>query len=491
MPRPHRFRVHTGAAGGALFAACMATGAAAQTAAPAPLSIDECLAVALERSPTLRDARLALDISNSQVTEAWGNLFPTVEASATITRNLTADETLIPAIFIDPAASPDALVPVRFSGDNLWNMRVTLDQPLFEAQAFVGVGAAGRYKALQVENVRGRAQAVVTTVRLAYYSALLARENVRSTEESVRRVRQTLDETQALQRAGFASDYDVLRLEVELGNLEPNLQRARNAAAAAERELRLAMGLEAEAPLAIAGSLRDVDFTTPDANDAANAALLRTAGTVATDDADAARLLDTAARQRSELRRARLDAELAQAQLAAERATLFPTLSAFANYSLNAQENGGLDFFGESADQRTSNWQAGLRLELPIFRGGQDWSRVSQRRLALERSRTSTRDLEERAASDVRTRLADLLEARERVGAQRRALGQARRGFEIAAAEYRQGTGSQLQVTDAEVALRSSEFNYSQAVHDVLQAQAALDAAVGIVPLVDEIGAQP
>lgn len=455
------------------------------------MPIDRCLALALERSPALRDARLALEVSNSQVTEAWGNLFPTVEATATVTRNLTASEVFIPAILFDPMASPEEQIPVRFSADNLWNMTVTLDQPLFKAQAFVGVGAAGRFKSLQVENVRGMAQQVVTDVRHAYYSALLARENVRLTEESVRRVRQTLEETRALQRAGFASAYDVLRLEVELGNLEPNLQRSRNAFAVAERDLRLAMGLDVESVLAIAGSLVDVDFSAAGANDPANSALLRTAGTDATSDGDAPRLLEAAQRQRSELRRARLDTELAQAQLSAERATLFPTLSAFANYSLNAQEDGGLDFFGETANQRTTNWQAGLRLDLPIFRGGQDWSRVSQRRLTLERRRTSVHDLEERTASDVRTRLADLLEARERVGSQTRALGQAQRGFEIASAEYRQGTGSQLQVTDAEVALRQSEFNYAQAVHDVLRAQASLDAAVGVVPLVDQIGAQP
>jgi outer membrane protein TolC len=43
-----------------------------------------------------------------------------------------------------------------------------------------------------------------------------------------------------------------------------------------------------------------------------------------------------------------------------------------------------------------------------------------------------------------------------------------------------------LQVTDAELALRQSEFNYAQAVYDYLSAQAKLDLAIGRVPLVDD-----
>jgi outer membrane protein TolC len=43
-------------------------------------------------------------------------------------------------------------------------------------------------------------------------------------------------------------------------------------------------------------------------------------------------------------------------------------------------------------------------------------------------------------------------------------------------------------VTDAELALRQSEFNYAQAVYDYLTAQARLDLAMGRVPLVDDGG---
>ena len=63
---------------------------------------------------------------------------------------------------------------------------------------------------------------------------------------------------------------------------------------------------------------------------------------------------------------------------------------------------------------------------------------------------------------------------------QKRAREQAQRGYEIARAQYREGISSPLELTDAEVALRQSEFNYAQAVYDYLAARARLDEALGV-----------
>ena len=76
-------------------------------------------------------------------------------------------------------------------------------------------------------------------------------------------------------------------------------------------------------------------------------------------------------------------------------------------------------------------------------------------------------------------------EAHLRAVGQALAVRQARRGFDIASAQFSEGLGSQLELTDAEVALRQSEFNYAQAVFDYLVARAQFDEATGQVPLVD------
>jgi outer membrane protein TolC len=107
---------------------------------------------------------------------------------------------------------------------------------------------------------------------------------------------------------------------------------------------------------------------------------------------------------------------------------------------------------------------------------------VQQARATVRQNEARLERAELEARNQVRTLLDNVQEALQRAASQRRAVDQARRGFEIAGAEYRAGVGSQLQITDAEVALRESEFNYARAVYDYLVARSQLDLALGTAP---------
>ncbi|MDZ7779548.1 MAG: TolC family protein [Gemmatimonadota bacterium] len=122
---------------------------------------------------------------------------------------------------------------------------------------------------------------------------------------------------------------------------------------------------------------------------------------------------------------------------------------------------------------------------MPLFEGFSRDARVDQRRASLQQAETETEFATDQARSEVRTLVERAEEAYLRATGQRLAVRQAREGFEIASAQYREGIGSQLELTDAEVALRQSEFNYAEAVYDYLVARAELDQATGQVPLVD------
>jgi len=481
------FRIdHARAAAAALLAIPFSAVALQGQSVPSPTySLEDAIAVALEKNRDLREAQLVLRSSDQQVREAWGSLFPTVDGTFSYQRNLAVEEAFLPAIIFDPDAGPDELIPVRFGADNNWRASLSVSQPLFDAGAFVGVGTASRFQALQLETVRGRAQQIASEVRRAYYATLLAREDVRVTQESIDRTERTLEETRALNRAGLAAEYDVLTLEVRLANLRPNLRRAHNAVAAAERELSVQVGLDEVVPVSVVGRLHELDLAAGDENAPANRELLRLVGYRNALDASVDELVELARRNRSDLRQARLSRELENARVNFERTSFFPRLSAFFNYSISAQESGSLDFFGENSNQRTTSAQLGVMLEVPVFSGFQRSARLQQRKLARQQADVEIELIERRVSNQIRTALEALEEARARAEAQRRAVSQARRGFEIVTAQYVAGISSQLEVTDGEVLLRESEFNYAQAVYDYLIAQANLDEAVGVVPLVD------
>lgn len=451
------------------------------------LNLEESIALALEQSRAVRDAKLGLLAAERQVMEARGRAMPEVSASASYTRNVQELESLLPAIIFDQTAAPDEFIAVRFGADNNWNSSLSINQPLFDYSVFIGLKVAGQFRQLQVESLRGTAHQTATATRRAYYGVLLARERARLTESSVQRLRQTLEETRALNRAGMASDYDVLRLEVELGNLEPQLRQARDALEAARRGLALTMGLPVDTAFHPMGSLQDIDVAARRASTAESRSLLEVVGEPRALELGYEELLMQALEARADLRQARLNKELSRAQVQASMSDLFPKLSGFYTFSLSAQENGSPNFFGENSRQQATVMQAGIQVQIPLFSGFQKVSRLQQQRIAVERNQTNIELLRDQAANEVRTLLDALEETGLRAQAQARAVDQARRGFDIASARYREGVSSRLDVVDAENALRQAEFNHAQAVYDHLIAQADFDLAIGRVPLVDKV----
>ncbi|MGD8495271.1 MAG: TolC family protein [Gemmatimonadales bacterium] len=448
-------------------------------------TLDRAVQIALRNNRDLRVAALDLATAEKQVGEAYGGLFPTIDGSVSYQRNLTVPEAFLPAVIFDPNASPDDLIPVRFGADNQWRAGVDVSQPLFDASVFIGVSTAGRFRDYSRESVRGAAQQVATDVRIAYLDVLLAGERVRLTANSVERVRQTLEEARAMYRVGLLGEYDVLRLEVELANIEPELRRSRDDLAESRRQLAIRMGLPEAEAVGAEGDLTAVDPEDPEANTDANRLLLTYNGVSEPEASTAGALVERAYGTRSDLRQLSLRRELEEARVSVAKSDLLPSASAFFNYSYSAQENGALNFFGENDTQRTSSAAVGVRIDVPIFSGLQRYSRVAQRQIAVRQIESQLADLRLRAASEVRARFDQVGEARARAGAQKRAVGEARRGYEIASSQYREGTGSRLEVTDAENALRQAELNYARAVYDYLAARARLDLAVGQVPAVD------
>lgn len=462
---------------------------AAQEAPSAPrtlrsFSLREAVDTALHRNRDVQAARLGLQEADEEVSQAWSQVYPSVDFSASYTRNITPAVSFLPAKIFDPAAGPNDFMKVQFGADNAWNTSIDVQQPLFEPAAFVGVAAAGRYKSLQAEVVRGATQSVITQVRLAYYQVLLSKEQVRLMRNSVGRVQESLDETKAMNKAGLSSDYDVLRLQVELANLEPTLRRAENSVAQARRRLGIDLGLSGNEEPAVEGTLAEMDLDSLAANTGANRAVLAFTGFHGSGKEVVPRAVDMAESVSSDVKQMELTESLRKADVRLEKTAYLPEVTLFGSYVINAQNNGSPSFFGVPG-LRAYSRDVGIRVTVPIFEGFRRNARISEKRDALRQAETRTRLARAQAKAQVQTLVEQLDEALLSARGQKLAVTQAQRGYGIANAQYRAGLGSRLELTDAEVALRQSQFNYAQEVYDYLAARARLDEATGRVPMVD------
>lgn len=474
---------------GAVVAATVSALGAPQLDAQTPEGLTTLVRSALRSNNELVSARAGYETAQEQVSEAWSSVMPSVDFNASYQRNIAVPVNFLPEIIFNPSAGPDDFIPVQFGADNVWNSTIAVEQPLFRPNVIVALGAAKRFENLQSETVRGREQSVVTQVRTGYYSLLLAQEQARLTDNSVRRVRESLEETRALNRAGLTSDYDVLRLEVELANLEPNLRRARNGVRQARRQLAILVDYEDHDALVVRGTLAEINLADLSANSPENREVLAFTGAPIAGidglDTSLEEGLARGAEMRSDLRQLELTEELRSTEMRSEQAAYLPEISLFGNYVISAQNNGSPGFFGGGDGQRATSKFVGLRISLPIFQGFRRDARIDQKRAALRQAQADSRQGQQAAESQIRTIMESVEEAYLRAVGQELAVRQAQRGFEIATAQYTEGLSSQLELTDAEVALRQSEFNYAQAVYDYLVARGQFDEATGQVPLVD------
>jgi len=456
----------------------------AQTIPDGSLTLDEAVSRTLDGSREVREARLALEAAARDVAEARGGLLPRLDMNLRYGRNLTPPATFLPAILFDPDASPEEVTRVRFGLDNVWTGGLYLEQPLIEGRALAAVRAASRYQELQDEGVRGTVHQAVTETRLRYYDLLLAQERERLARESLDRVRGTLRLTRALREEGLASEYELLRMEVEVANLEPLLDRARTDRREADRELRVTMGLDPEGePLRPEGSLSTLELEEADQNTPQNRALLAFSG-VPTPEATTDELVRAALEGGSALREVELEQRVQEARIRAEQADRLPRISLFGAYDVQAQQDGSPEFFATSA-QRGYSRVVGVQVTVPLFTGLQRRARVQRAQTNLRRVENQRDLLGDRTEAEVRTLVERTQEARGRARAQRRAMEQAERAYRIISALFGEGLASQMEVTDAEVALRQSEVNYAETVHGYLSARARLDVLIGRVPGVE------
>jgi outer membrane protein TolC len=243
---------------------------------------------------------------------------------------------------------------------------------------------------------------------------------------------------------------------VSLANLRPEVIKAENAKRLALNGLKVALGIQYEMEIEAADTLQYEPVAEESISDVTQAVL----------------------KENPSLSALRLQTQVNDAIVSAERSGFLPTLSAFGNYQLVSQNN---QFRFSTGDFFPSS-QVGLSLQFNIFNGLQTTARVDQAQLEMRKSQEQTVMLETTLQVSVESILLNMRRAQERIASQGRAVEQAERGYRIATTRYNNGAGTQLEVNDARLALSVAKVNRMEAMYDYLVGTADLDQALGRLP---------
>lgn len=412
------------------------------------LSLDDCIRIALNENPTIKVAEMEITKVDYSKKEVLGQLLPTVTFSGSYQRTL-AKQTM----YMD---TEQGTAKFRVGRDNAWNTGFNASMPLVMPTLWKSIKLNDTQILQNVEAARSSRLSLVNQVKNAYYALLLAVDSKKVIEENHATAKMNAEIFSNKFKLGTASEYDVLRANVAVTNLEPSILEADNSINQCLLQLKVLMGMDVRANVAPGLTLEQYKDE-----------MLRYAP------------IDTTLAMNSDLRKVDIQTEYLKKALDVQKAAWYPTLTGSVNYMWNSMSNGNpfqnFQWSGYST--------AGLTLSFPLFTGGQRYYKQKQAEVSLREMKWQRENLERSLGMQVKTQLDHIDKSLVQISSNEGGVRQAEKAKDIMQKSFKIGAASFIQLRDTEDALMSARLAYYQAIYDYLVAQSNLELVLGKAPL--------
>ncbi|MEO7040727.1 MAG: TolC family protein [Gemmatimonadaceae bacterium] len=445
-----------------------------------PLSLSDAVSRADRIGEEVQIARANLYATGAQATVARAAGLPQLRVAASENRTVaSARGQAVGAVFNQPYSYAATL---------------NASQSLFQGGRIVnGIRAARAATGASAQDLAETRSLTSLQTQTAYINALFTRRLVQIQEGSLELAGAQLKQAEQFEKAGRMSRYDVLRARVALANIEPLVLQAREDAAVASLELKRLANIKPSQPLLLTTSIDSAVIDNVLAS------------------------VDTAvgAEGRPSLASAQFNARARQLGVSIARAALLPTITFNFNSGYGAYPVNG-DIFppgrgvfstvpcpaGSAANKvcmaQNGGWFSdrsfGFTVSIPVFDGLLTKGNIdlagAQARIAKEQL-AQTR---ENVFNDVERARADLSRARAQYGAQQENVAEAKEAYQLASLRYARGMATQLEVSDAQLALTTAQTNQARSIYDVYIAAVSLAQTQGRplpLPSTDHATTQP
>lgn len=395
------------------------------------LSEKEAIELALKNNHDVLAKEEEIKEASARLAQARSGIFPSISVSAYYARY--EDHPFIP--FEDNRGYSFSVDQLLFAGGRVAH---TIDSARKDLKA-------------TRESQKELRNKIIYWTKQAFYGILLAEEFVRIRKETLELAEENLSVTKERYQKGEASHYDLLRSEVEVANIKPQLIKAENHLEVSYNFLKLLLGVDPAQQIKIEGEFN----WTPE-------------------DFDLNKEIALALKTRPALKEIALQKEAAGAQVRAAFSGHLP--QARLNFTNFANQKEASPVGREEYDDY---WVATISVSMPIFDGFLTRSKVKEAKAREERARLLKNKLTDNIKMEVENTVLDLEAARRIVEAQKENIARAKEAYGIIRQRHLLGEAMQLDLLDARVALSTARLNYAQSLYDFIVAGAKLDYVVG------------
>ncbi len=417
-----------------------------------PLKLGEAVKFGLANNPRIAAAHFQVNASQARVSQARSAFFPRVDISESFSRTNNPmwafGTTLNQEIISQPDFDPAKLNDPETTNNYATTLSVTL--PLYDrGQIRSGCTQAGldHKAASQLEN-RIRQQVIVDVV-VSYMGVLLAQEQLKVVNKTLKTARAHYNMVRSRFRSGLVVKSDLLRAEVRIAELEQERLQAHSQVEVARAALNAAMGTEID---------RSFHLITPLEQRTEAPGSLET-------------WITRSLKNRPDLQQMQFIEMMSEEEVKKAKAAHLPGLYLSGSYEINSED------FSETAN----NYTLGAVMRFNLFSGFGLQSKVDEAIANLRQTKAMARQLKLGIGVETRRAFFMAQSAYQRIEVAQAAVTQAEEGLRIVRNRYESGLFTIVNLLDAEVALQQARTNHLRSLHDLEVAMAQLNLAAGII----------
>lgn len=426
------------------------------------LTLNDCVKIALEHNPNVNTSRNLAKIAKLGVKGSYSNILPKIDADLSGAKLKFGEATFLDDVPFFDIVDGDTVI--RYEQQLLsrpgqerdsYSAAVTINQNIFDGGFWWNnikrskvLNEAGEYDLKQSENQ------VIKTVSQYYYDHLKNIKLLEVYELAVTRSQDQVDRTQSMFEIGSVAQVDVFRARVNLGQDQISLLNQKNTVSQSEQLLNLAMGRD---PLTVVEIDTSVIFEPQ---------------TVALGE-----LLALAEENQPALKSIELGIKSDELAVALAKSSFWPSLGARLNYSRDNED------FAKVYKEFDKNWSysLGIGLSWNLFNGFSDQVNYQTSKLELKNANLSLEDYKRTLRSDIKILYNSYNAIIEIVEINEKNLEAATEEYRLANERYRLGSGTSLELREAQVNLTEAEQILVAAEYNAINTYIELSEAIGMV----------
>lgn len=411
------------------------------TAQDAPMSLSDCLNMAMKNNQGIAIARYDEQIGDQQVRQTRGRALPQVNGSGNLTDNYKRQVLVLTAGTF--GATEDQVVPVG----NVFNTSASVNasQAILDPAVFTALKAARAGKDYYKQSTKQMEEDVIYNTAQIYYSILAAMEQVKALDSNIAKLTKIVQATQGQYDNGLARKIDLDRINVNLTNSQTARLRQLNQVAVLTANLKVLLGVSMETDIVLDGlSFSEIEQEVGQQSPA----------------------LDFNVADRTEIKVLDAQIMLTDLQTKAIRAENYPSLSAFANYSYNGVTNKFGDFFQQDGAIWYGVGSFGLNLKVPLFDGFARQARTKQSYLQMKQLQTRKDNVALSLRAGYQSALIQMENSTSSIIAQKKNVELAKDVSSSSEANYNLGLATLTDLLEAQSSYIDAQNNYTKALLD-------------------------